>query len=109
MSQASYWQRGESLDYLNATTKTIEAGTVVGLVTRVGVIGCDIAPGETGTVEMTGVFEFTKTGTDAIPMGTAVYFDGTGITATAGSATPAGYAAEAASAEASTVKVKLLG
>lgn len=109
MSQASYWQRGESLDYPNTTTKKIEAGTVIGLVTRIGVIGCDIAPGEMGSIEMVGVFEFTKTGTDAIPMGTAVYFDGTGITATTGSATPAGYAAESVSAEASTIKVKLLG
>lgn len=123
-----YIQKGESLDYLNLTDKKITAGEVVGLVTRIGVAGCDIAPGEVGSVEVTGVFEMAKSGKSALPMGTALYFDGTGITdeteRTAEAADgqedaedsggktaniPAGYAAAPASADAKTVMVKLLG
>lgn len=109
MSKATYWQRGESLDYRNTTTKTIEAGTVVTLKSRIGVIGGDIIPGEMGTVHMTGVFEFPKADTNEIPMGTLVYYDGTGITATAGTDTPAGYAAADAAAGENSINVKLLG
>ena len=53
------------------------------------------------------MFEFKKTGTNEIKMGTNVYFDGTGITETAGSNTPAGYAAEDAVAGATSIKVKI--
>jgi predicted RecA/RadA family phage recombinase len=109
MSKATYWQRGESLDYRNTMTKTIDAGTVVALKSRIGVIGGDILPGEMGTVHMTGVFEITKTDANEIPMGTLVFFDGTGITATAGTDTPAGYAATDAAAGDNSIIVKLLG
>ena len=35
MSKASYWQRGETLDYKNTGSSTIEANTVVELTGRV--------------------------------------------------------------------------
>ena len=78
--EARYIQKGESLDYLNTTDEKIKAGNVISLVTRIGVAGCDIAPGEVGSVEVVSVFEMPKSGKTAIPMGTAVYYDGTGIT-----------------------------
>ena len=53
--------------------------------------------------------EIAKAEGEAITMGTAVYFDGSAITATADSNTPAGYAAQDAAESASTVLVKLLG
>ena len=48
MSKASYWQRGETLDYKNTGSSTIEANTVVELTGRVGIAGTDIAPGAEG-------------------------------------------------------------
>lgn len=108
MSKAAYWQRGESLDYVNKTTAVIEANTIIDLGTRIGVAGTDINPGEKGSVHVTGVYEIAKTGTEEIAMGAAVYFDGTGITNDT-SKTPAGYAAAEAGADAEIILVKLLG
>lgn len=108
MSKAAYWQRGESLDYKNTGAEVIEANTIVALGTRIGVIGTDINPGETGSIHVTGVYEIQKTSDAAIAMGAAVYFDGTGITAATGG-TPAGYAAAAAEAADTVILVKLLG
>ena len=76
MAKAAYWQRGESLDYLNETTAVIEANTVIALSGRIGVAGTSINPGEKGSLHVTGVYEIAKTGTDAIAMGETVYFDG---------------------------------
>ena len=108
MSKATYWQRGESLDYTNTGIILIKAGTIIDLGTRIGVTGTDIKPGETGSLHVTGVYAIAKTGTEIIEMGTAVYFDGDGITSAAGS-TPAGYAAATAEADATEILVKLLG
>lgn len=107
--KAVYWQRGEALDYKNSTSETIQENTVVPINTRVGVTGTAIAPGEIGSLHVCGVFELPKADTTEIAMGTMVYSDGDGITATAGDNIPAGYAAQNAAAEAKTVLVKLLG
>lgn len=108
MSKAVYWQRGESLDYFNNTDTAIEANTIIDLGTRIAVAGTTINPKEKGSIHVTGIYEMKKTGTEAIAMGAAVYFDGTGITNEDGS-TPAGYAAAAVEAEATVILVKLLG
>lgn len=116
MSKASYWQRGETLDYKNTGSSTIEANTVVELTGRVGIAGTDIAPGAEGDLHVCGVFEFDKTGTNEIAFGQPVYFDKTGITdaanngETSGSKaayTPAGFAAKAAAAGDAKVLVKI--
>lgn len=107
MSKASYWQRGESLDYKNTTETKIEANTVVKLAERIGIAGTDILPGTVGDIHMSGVFEFEKTSANAIPMGTSVYFDGTGITEAADSNTPAGFAAADSAEEDKTILVKI--
>ena len=39
----SYWQRGETLDYKNTGSSTIEANTVVELTGRVGIAGTDLS------------------------------------------------------------------
>lgn len=108
MSKATYWQRGESLDFVNDGTSIIEANTIIDLGTRIGIAGTSINPGEKGSLHVTGIYEIEKTGTEAIPMGAAVYFDGTGITNAEGK-TLAGYAAAAATAEAKVILVKLQG
>lgn len=109
MAKATYVQTGKKLDYPNGTATAIEAGDIIALKTRVGVAACDILPGKVGTVCMDGAFKMPKTGTAAIEMGAAVYFDGTGITNASTSNTPAGYAAAAAAAADTEILVNLLG
>ena len=104
--KASYWQRGETLDYTNATNAVIEAGTVIELTGRIGIAGTNINPGEKGTIHVCGVFEFAKSSSNEISMGTDVYFDGDGITE-AESGTQAGYAADNSAAGADTILVKI--
>ena len=48
MNKAEYLQRGESLDYTNATEDTIPDGAVVAIGSRVGVTGCPIPPAQRG-------------------------------------------------------------
>lgn len=113
MTKATYIQPGNSLDYDNTTNKIIEAGSVLDLVTRIGVAGNTILPGEVGSIHMFGVFEITKTKNEPIKQGTALYFDGTGMVTDEKEGdktfTPSGYAAHDAAATEETIKVKLLG
>ena len=107
---AEYLQRGEALDYTNATDNLIPHDTVVALKDRIGVTGCPIPPGKTGSLHMVGVFEIKKTGTAAIAMGQTVYFDGTGITDAADEGSiKAGYAAAPADAAGASVLVSING
>ncbi len=107
--KATYWQKGETLDYTAAAA--VKNGAVVSLGTRIGVAGTDIADGGTGAVHVVGVFEMDKTAGQAITMGAAVYYDAAGdvITTASASNVPAGYAAAPAAAGDATVYVKLLG
>lgn len=110
MAKAIYWQRGETLDFTNNATgaSKIEANTIVALSgSRIGVAGTDIAVGETGSLHVTGVYEMPKTGDEAIAQGEAVYWDGSGITNDDSNTTPAGYAAQAAAADATAILVKI--
>lgn len=118
MAKAAYWQRGESLDYVNETAEVIEANTILPLAGRIGIAGTSINPGEKGSLHVTGVYEIAKTGASEIEMGADVYFDGTGITGETddGAAEgekkayiPAGYAAQKAAADDAVILVKLLG
>ncbi len=110
MGKAEFWQRGETLDYINTGTTVIEANTVITFGGRIGVAGTDILPGETGSLHVTGVFEIPKTSEGDVGMGTDVYFDGDGITDTKGDGTVlAGYAAQAAAAGDAVILVKLAG
>lgn len=108
--KAVYWQRGESLDYTNNTTKVIEAGTVLDLKSRIAVAGTSISPKETGEVRVAGVYKFKKADTGAVSFGTPVYYDPEADAITEDdSKTPAGYAAEESAAGADTILVKLQG
>lgn len=57
---ATYWQKGESLDYLNKTGAAIPAGTVLKLGAHIGVAGTDIPPEGLGSIHMVGVFKIEK-------------------------------------------------
>ncbi len=105
---AAYYQRGESIDYTNETDAKIEAGDIVEFGSHIGVAGCPMEVGETGSLHMVGVFAMPK-GSDEIEAGADVaYADGEISAAGEGSAA-IGYAVEAAAASDTTVKVKLLG
>lgn len=107
--KATYWQKGEVLDF--TPTEDVKNGQVVPIGSRVGVAGSDIPAGEQGHLHVVGVFEMDKAANEAITMGAAVYYDAANdcVTTTEDGNTPAGYAAAPATAQASTVLVKLLG
>lgn len=105
--KAKYCHKGESLDFVNKTENKIEAGDVLVMGGRIGVAGTDIAPGELGSVHVSGVYEFTKKDKAALDVGTAVYLSADGITTTKTDNTPAGYVAAASSAESVSVWVKI--
>lgn len=105
MAKATYWQKGDSIDFLNSTDAKIEANSVVALGTRCGIAGEDILPGETGSVFVEGVFIVPSGGT-AFAIGADVFFDtDAGTAATSG--TKLGWCIEAVTADQTQVKVKL--
>lgn len=119
--KATYYQRGETLDYFPA--ENVENGAVVSLGTRIGVAAAPISAGEQGAVHVVGVFAMKKANTEEIKQGAAVYYDtdadvitaaaskeeGEGDNKTTVNNTPAGYAAADAATTATSVLVKLLG
>lgn len=108
--KAVYVYKGESLDYKNGTSKTIEAGQIVVFGTRLGVAGTTILPGETGSIHMVGVFRISKKANEALEEGAAVYYSETGITGTAAAGDhEVGYVACTAAVADTDVLVKLIG
>jgi len=108
--QATFWQKGNALDYQNNGDAVIAAGSVVSLNTRIGVASAPIAPDQVGVVHVEGVFILPKQD-GVIALGAPVFWYAAGrqITTTAGSNIPAGYAVKAATAGDEVVYVKLLG
>lgn len=107
---ATYVQRGEAIDYPVAAAGTkIEANEILVVGTKIGVAGCDIAPGETGSVHVEGVFAMPLKASTSVNLGAAVYWDATNkeITTTSTNNTLAGYAAAAAASGDETVLVKI--
>lgn len=94
--KASYVQRGNKIDYINDTGADIERGEVVALGGRIAVAADDIASGEQGVLELTGVWTMAKASGEEIAVGAAVYYDSGDdcITTTADSNTLAGFAVE---------------
>lgn len=107
MRKAAYHQRGETLDYTNTGASAIEAGTILTIGKRIGVAATLIQPKALGAVDVVGVFTMPKTSTNAITMGTPVYFDDTGITETASTNVLAGYAVADAAAGDKEILVKI--
>ena len=127
MATATYWQRGEAIDYTNSGDSKINAGTILVIGARVGVAGCDIAPGAVGSVHMEGVFEVPKeyaASDKALTLGQEVQWDNSnsyfkaavamvvGTGGDAGKVTTApsavnGYVVKAASSADQTVLVKI--
>ena len=109
MSKAAYHQRGETLDYTNTGASAIEAGTILTIGKRIGVVAMEAAPGQKYSVNVVGVYNFPKKADDVITAGADVYWDDENgvITTTAESNILAGYAiANAASAD-TVVSIKI--
>ena len=75
MTQAIYVMDDESIDYV--APGPVAAGDVVVLADLIGVAKRPLATGELGTLDVEGVYDFTKVagGGTAIPLGTKVYWD----------------------------------
>ena len=108
MSKAVFWQRGETIDYVNKTEAIIEENTVLAIGSRIGITGMKIRPNEKGSVHVSGVFEFDKAAGE-IALGADVYWDAAAgkITTTSSSNTKAGFAVEEAGSSSTKVIVKI--
>lgn len=86
-----YVQRGETIDYTNASANAIAAGEVVSLTTRIGIASTNIPVGSIGALNVIGVYDIPALGTEALTVGQAVHFKDGKVQATATDAVPAGW------------------
>lgn len=100
-------QPGEVIDY--TASANIASGQVVLMGARIGVALKAIANGETGPMQVTGVFNIAKLSTDNMAQGALLYWDNTNsrLTTTASGNTMAGFAAAAAAASTTSVNIKI--
>lgn len=100
-------QPGEVIDYTAGAN--IASGQVVLMGARIGVALKAIANGETGPMQVTGVFNVAKLSTDNMAQGALLYWDNTNsrLTTTASGNTLAGFAAAAAAASTTSVNIKI--
>lgn len=100
-------QPGEVIDY--TASANIASGQVVLMGARIGVALKAIANGETGPMQVTGVFNIAKLSTDNMAQGALLYWDNTNsrLTTTASGNTLAGFAAAAAAATTTSVNIKI--
>jgi len=100
-------QPGEVIDYTAGAN--IASGQVVLMGARIGVALKAIANGETGPMQVTGVFNIAKLSTDNMAQGALLYWDNTNsrLTTTASGNTLAGFAAAAAAASTTSVNIKI--
>lgn len=108
---AKYRSEGKVIKY--TPVSAVNAGDVVVVGALVGVATEDIAAGAKGSLAIEGVFEFDKTagsGGEAFTAGQLVYWNATSEEPDSNNlaSNQLGYVVEAADADASTVKVKLV-
>ena len=65
MATATFWQRGETIDRINDTAKTIPANTIQAIGKRIGVVAMEAAPGQKYSVNVVGVYSFPKKASEA--------------------------------------------
>lgn len=111
----NYVQPGRVLDYVNTTSAAIASGQVVLVGAVLGVALGAIPVGETGSVQVEGVFALPKKAGTAVPQGAALVFKNASQDFTVG--TPAAgdlsgaaaFAFAAAATDATVMSVKLTG
>ncbi len=113
---AQFIQKGDIVDYTNSGEAAIEYGQLIVEKDKVFVAAEEIAPGATGGVHASGVFEMAAETTAAFAFGQKIYYDATNKVATAtaetgtSTKTPNAYigiAVEAKAESAATAKIKL--
>lgn len=103
----NFKQPGNVMDY--TAVADVISGQAVLVGKRLGVALANIKAGETGSVQVEGVFSVKKKAGDAPGQGDQLYWSAAGseLTTTASGNTLAGYAFAAAAADAATVDIKL--
>lgn len=113
---AQFIQKGDIVDYTNSGEAAIEYGQLIVGKDKVFVAAEEIAPGATGGVHASGVFEMAAETTAVFAFGQKIYYDATNKVATAtaktgtSTKTPNAYigiAVEAKAESAATAKIKL--
>lgn len=103
----NYIQPGNTLMYTNIGTETVLSSDVVVVGSRIGVSKTNIEPGDSGAVEMTGVWALPKSSA-ALAQGDVVHWNGSQLVKTStAETTPAGYVFESADASDDVVNVKI--
>lgn len=106
-AKATYWQRGETIDYANATEEKIEAGEILTIGSIIGVAGTEIAPGEVGSAHIEGVYYLPKKEAAEIALGAPVCFKDNAVEDFAEGEVFAGIAVVKAETADATVLVKI--
>lgn len=103
----NFIQIGDVLDHTAGANLT--SGQVVVMGARIGIAVTDIADGQSGAVRVKGVVELAKASADVVAQGALLYWsaDNGNLTVTSAGNTLAGYAAAAAGAGATTVRLHL--
>lgn len=103
----NFIQIGDVLDHTAGANLT--SGQVVVMGARIGIAVTDIADGQSGAVRVKGVVELAKASSDVVAQGALLYWsaDNGNLTVTSAGNTLAGYAAAAAGAGATTVRLHL--
>ena len=99
-------QKGLTLRYKNSGSQVIPGGSLVVLPACVGVAVFDIAPGEEGVLNMSGVYSLPKAA-GAIAQGVKVYASASGQISTDTGDTPAGIAWDASSGDTVNVSINV--
>lgn len=103
----NFVQPGNVMDYQNSSTADIESGDVVEFESSIGIALVDIPMGESGSVQVTGVFRLPKS-TAALEQGKLVFWKESQIVAaTSEGAVPAGTVFFPADASTPEVEVKI--
>lgn len=105
----NYIVDGDVINY--ATTTAVNSGDLVQMADLVGVAATNIAAGDSGSVNIDGVFEVPKSAGFVAAQGSKLYYDSTAkaLSGTAAGNTLAGYAYESAANGDVTVRVRLIG
>lgn len=85
----NYVQEGQILTWKNETGTAVASGSVVKVGHLLGVALVDLAPGDSGSVQVEGVFLCPKVANTAIPQGVKLLWDSSAGAFDLGTATPA--------------------
>lgn len=104
----NFVRRGDVINYPNASGDTITSGTLVLAGSFAGVAVADIADGDTGVLNLTGVYALPKAA-GAVTQGAKLYYDATNkvLTTTASGNTLCAVATDAALTGDATVNAAL--